>query len=685
MNELNNQDLDQYFDLIQLRDEMLAKQETASELTSRLFGQAAENADTKLHELERTEVVREGLLNLGGGVIKIVNELYELREVAAAGLIGADAITTTQNSLKQHVESNPRVKRAVEFIVNTAFIAKLQTGNVLALSTNQPKNDEKAEEQSVVAKAEVSREPIKVKLTLRENAIRIGTNGRLVKTANTQGRVNQRDYSADRVAVLKTLVSNQGEMMDVQGLWTQAFGTAKEFDGRAMGQIKTWLDKLTYNKRPLIAHNGKRGNSSAYGITDYSVEIIEEQVVKARPRVVEEVQQEVDEPHLTQADQPSRKKRHSKVEQSVPVSKFPLSRYEASVFAEFLRINSDVLEHMDIPAIPDDLVDALNDLTTQADHQIAMREHGHIQELRRVVIEKMHKFFSDEDLVLETFVEMSERDDRRALFEYLTDIEGEDRWELLAKLIDAKRSVDVTVFTRRTGISVDDVKPVVIVHDENGSRNLLAPEKATKVRTISFGEYADQFGTDPAEILASSQPTRENASAAANDLEVETTEEAPLLPEDPSDIVPSPTLVDEEVPVKEAEVPARKARTPEWQKSFRQEVGEVISLLEAENLMIEEPQSTKALRVKSTSTIFGTRTAVKRLVEAGLVGGGDRKGARRQDPMLSAKEIILMKLFNTHRELLSRGKPSQKAAVRIVEDCVKSYFDAKNSEADSGK
>jgi hypothetical protein len=107
---------------------------------------------------------------------------------------------------------------------------------------------------------------------LSDNQLKIGN--RAIK-ASAKHAETHKDYSEERIKVLKVLIANQGRLFDSRELWNEAFPN-EQFNQRALAQIKVWLDKfITHRGAPVIYHNGKRGLASRYGITRFDVELIE--------------------------------------------------------------------------------------------------------------------------------------------------------------------------------------------------------------------------------------------------------------------------------------------------------------------------------------------------------------------------------------------------------------------------
>ncbi len=120
-----------------------------------------------------------------------------------------------------------------------------------------------------------------------------------------------------------------------------------------------------------------------------------------------------------------------------------------------------------------------------------------------------------------------------------------------------------------------------------------------------------------------------------------------------------------------------------WEKLFKSEVGTAINLLEEEGLLIsEEGEFVKHARIKSKSSVFATRTAIQNISRAGLTGRFRAlQGTQIAESIVTPAEMVYMRLYNTHREILGRGHPKQKRAIAVIEESLRSYFAAREERS----
>lgn len=456
-------DVAEFFSLHERRNQLQDAAAKASDLTVDLIDEAMAAADQRIEALAQNTNVREHLQKLLRPVIdEVSGKIAELDTVAklSVGLVSESTIEDRRKSLWQSIETrantDPRLKIALTYSGST----------VLAKMAGPKHGDQEMVTQPEVESGLQTNEPEQrevlkpcFKITRRGKAIMIGKSGKLITTSDLH-HPGHRDYSEERVAVLRTLVKNQGTMLNANALWEQTFPDVP-FEGRTMAQVRVWFDKLTYRRQQVVTHNGKRGRGSAYGIMSFDVEFFEEQVVRATeqvsaPAIVPEtadaeIQQSTSHPYSHSVPESKRERQTAQAK-----SLFPLSLYEASVLGTFIQANNEVLKDLGINTLEENIVDNIVSQVTPEQRRKAVLEHGDIFAIREAAIKKIAEFFSSDDLLLECIATMSEQDQRYDLFAYLLNIEGEDRWKLLEELVSAERGIRYTADTgRRQSYAID--------------------------------------------------------------------------------------------------------------------------------------------------------------------------------------------------------------------------------------
>lgn len=176
---------------------------------------------------------------------------------------------------------------------------------------------------------------------------------------------------------------------------------------------------------------------------------------------------------------------------------------------------------------------------------------------------------------------------------------------------------------------------------------------------------------------------RQQTTEDLGSLALNTTTEASVIqgPDEPA-TAPEKTLQSQPRVSTEEAASIDPLEQKNWQKAFRNEVGAAITRLEQSGLLrLGEEFTLKQAHVKGPGGVFGTRTAVKRISNAGLTSRfrGLRDSAM-QGTVLCPNEMVFMQLFNTNRDILGQKGRNQREAIKIVEEALESYFAHKEQE-----
>lgn len=530
----NIPELETYFMLQEQRDSLIQMADSATTANA-LYTKAIATADEKIAALEASEIIQKQLgalvLPLQTAISENEVQLAALQPAVELGLLSLDDITEQHTSFKisvaERIQSDPRLAIAWRVFNKVAVSETVEY---------TPSDDTPEEITALADKPEEAETPKQaIKITRRGNGIMIGAGGKLIRLSGARSNAH-RDYSEERAAVLKTLVQAQGKQLSANELWDTTFpGTP--FDRITLAQVKRWLDSITYRRKPVVVHNGKRGNASRYGITDFDITYTEESVVRAsslNPAAVEAditvgstkenelLPVAASTPLLSGPHVPS-KHREKKVQAEQLRCKFPLDLLESSMIASFLYVNRNVFESLSIPPIDEAISNNLNNHTTQEQYVIAMQQYGDIQTLRSVALAKIEKFFEDDDLVLDTLELMSDRDHRYPLFTYLMDIDGEDRWGLFDKLAQASRVTDYAVDAGRRAsyaIHPDSVHTKLVLPDRTELSGYTSKEASSSAHTAAV-HYKHDIDTPIDELQPTLSDTLEAASPQDTNVEAE--------------------------------------------------------------------------------------------------------------------------------------------------------------------
>lgn len=641
MNTSEASAVEDYFSICARREQLLASQATALS-TNPLYMRALENADTRLHELEQNPFVVSHLQMLAKPII----EEYQ-REQAAIDQLAAlagDFLSEEEIALQRHavllsVEQkleDPKVRAAWQFTIGAGVQAEvlLDTASVESTPETQailPKPDETPRLSAEDARThETGPTPIEIKR--QGNAVIIGQHGKYVLLSHHQESDAMRDYSEDRWAILKTLAQNYEREIPVKDLWSLTFPN-KDFDGHVMAGIRSWLNKLTFRRSPIVIHNGKRGNASAYHVNGFQITLTHVTVPRANQSLAVSVQ-------------PEQSPNADRDEETIPQSQscgFPLSMYECSVLASFFTTNAAVFERQGIQTIDKDAAEAISDRMKQATYNqeraIAIYKYGDLRGVRENIIEKLMKFFEDDAAVLNTMELMSIRDDRLPLFEYLFDIEGEQRWKLLEELLDAKHFTDVNVNMTRRGAHVRDTTLRVI--GANGRDLMLSPTP----------ELSDPATEEPAENNSLPvEPQDTPRTPALDDI---------VMPETPAPVAPAAN-----------HAPAQPSAASEAQTAKAVLLGEIeravigwVEEVDRYNLAGKSPMSIRAVLPGITDQTIGAAS------ERGIISHDRSK-------TLSVEDIVTVLASGEYpaefgRTKAARGRVTRKDIEQVIKKVLK--------------
>lgn len=444
-------------------DELEEKASTASDQIAELYQGAISKADLRLAELANDPDVRKDLSALGEATEKDLRELDDLKDAADLGLVSEEQLTAK----REEILSDPARRIAAKFIERTKLVAR--------------EIDSSPDSSSAEATAETNHPPRKIRLTIRDGGvISIGDKGKIIKLSSTSRRdIQIEDFSLQRESLLRALVTSEKDSLNAVELWEIAF-PGQELDKNVLTTFRNWMQKLTYRKQPLILHNGKRGPFSEYFVNpDFDLSIAVERVSRKNPvSATVAVEQptpsgiapteEANDPIL--AKQPARKK------EAIDLAVFPLTLAESTIVASFISNYSDLLhKEFEIEVLPEQLLEDLSDATGATEIQDALSAYATdpIFTFRKESFEKIITFFSDQDTVIEALDSIEETDPRYPLFAYLCGIEGEDRWQLLQGLLNARRGI-VGGFDIKRAV-LNDTR-VVVDLDDGTQYDLSEPE-----------------------------------------------------------------------------------------------------------------------------------------------------------------------------------------------------------------
>lgn len=611
----SHEQLENYFELVDTLAQLEQMQDDATDIVRPTIDASIKAAKTRISEAEGDPSIRSALFSLASTALKSLEQIDALQPAARLGLVDQSEL----EERKAEISDNPHTQRAIEVFKRSGLIS----------STLEIDQDSASQDSSVKTDREPSNPAISI--TIEGDGVQIGKQGRYIKLSKAYAS-DQRDYSEERKAVLKVLVENAGQELTVGDLWRAAFEGKQPFDRVAMRQVRVWLESLTYRRSPIVTHNGKRGQSSAYSIQNPNVTISEVSTTRPVSRAAEpEAHAPHPQPEETMAnvtvdatieDEPeaSTPGASKAIEEVQPVVHFPLNHAESTILAEFLTLNKEILSEQDIPAPQADIGKRLSEGLEASKLIIELSPYfGSLEEARTAILRKVIDYFKESEKVLADIKNMPVLDNRFELFEYLFGFDDEDREYLLDTLA---KSVPVTeVFTSRGSFSSG-----VQIIEANGFR--LAPDG----RRLGL----------------------------SNDEEA--TESAHTTPEAEESQVSNTHYIDEDqlAAPAEAATEANDTKIEQFERELREHVQEVLDLVKHFSLEGKSRRSVQGVEGFG----FLTTRFVKNAAENGLIS--------RDSKNLMKRDIVILSIQHHFSEAMSvrssKSKPNRRLINSIVDE-----------------
>lgn len=613
----NITDMDTYFDnefdryasILDERERLTQLHEDASDIAAPIIGDALDAANRTLRELERDEEFIGKLREYGASVLGALEQIESLQSSVELGLISPDVVEAS----RAEIMNNPFNQRVLEVVQRTKVLEKVAEVEPVE-ETETPA--EKSDALETTAEEEVW-QPIQ--LTIEGRGVQIGKRGRFVRFSNKKYD-SQTDYSEERKAFLKALVEHAGEELPVRELWAEAFGD-REFDKKTMVQIKMWFENLKFRSQPLVVHNGQR-LKSAYSIPNPNVTIKEVAVTKSRAQIQADKETTTPTPI-----KPSAKEQTQENEDNQPRLKFPLNQAESIILAEFLGNNEQIMERLGLETIPAKLV---SDLGKGVKQSAILNElspyRGDVSMARRAILEKIDKYFKDEETVLSDFDNMSDEDVRSELILYLTSFDADER-EFLIEQLSASLP-QITVTTQRGTFTTG--------------------EQIKNIRTGTVFPNGDVVGRQKDDEKPEENPQ-------TPEIEEEQTEEAVAEPE---------TEVTETTPEAPVE---KKTREPKWLTDLRPVIVKTIEEFESDGLLESSDVDRKLVFTKSSMEIRGTETMIERGISANIIKSDPG------DSRIPVSKFIAMSIVNGNPQAFGH-RSRTKQVLRLIDELLAPRF-----------
>ena len=674
----------EYSALEEERTKLAQQAEAASEFTRGIYQSGIYQADARLAALRDDPEFTSRLTELYTPVQNAQAELDVLStsQAVKSGLIKPETIEQARQSLSETIAASPDLYFAVSYYAGVKVVA-----GEAELDTDIPETPvitPEAEAQSAPAQealtepapAETEKLPKKLlTITLRGDTLKVGQSGQFIKLSSRTNEA-QKDYSTARLKLLEVLIKHSAtdKLISASDLWKETFPD-QDMDSNTMGAFRNWITRLTYNRKPVVYYNQKRGMGSKYAIRDFEIEYIQRPQRKT-PVASTETKKKPAKPQTTpsQSSTEAISAEAPDTPEAESTEYFPLTSYECLVVAEFLRINGDVMQQRGLQKLDQKIVDELRQLPTGQAQKNMIQGYGSVPDARRAFLQNLKSFFEDEERIENAIDTISEDDPRFPIFSYFFEMEGDDRWGLMVQLVDAEAGMDISVLLPKHGGSlVLGVDSFVEVDGERYSRSRSSGTKPAAAvapeASVAAGESL-ALEADASIDLAGDEPTIETAVVPAP------SEDNPVFAPEEKLGSDSPALSSE------AERTASKSATPKkesdprsWEKPFTKEIGSAINQLKADGLLSPTPVRQGEVTIKRTSALLGTKTAYHRLEQIGAV---PKLGNRNPSTIeWEPEHLVTSILLNRHRDgiLSKNNKARLKRALQLIREGVHTALD----------
>ena len=637
-------DIDTYFSIADELQSLEAMREEASSLLHSTIDSAILTAQKKLEEAENNQDISAELNNIADEAIRALAQIDHLKTSVDLGLISAEDL----EEQRQQILNDVRIQRAFR-VTHKSELIRLAGYKVESVA----EDEDNTPGEIIVEdkKPEVDTTPPIIKITVTGDGVQIGERGKFVKLSQKTNS-NQHDYSQERLAVLKVLVERAGQKIRASDLWESAFGEEVPYNKDAMTQIRVWLEKLTYRRSPIVEHNKARGPSSTYTISNPNVSINEIQRTTPKPQTTETPsisesdklsptpQVTVQKPEAQIEDEPTQES----ITAPVKTVAFPLTHAESLILAEFLDLNKELLKSIDMPTLRDGvskrLTSGLKNIVPKLAEAIA-NNGGDLEQARQSIIGKIDRYFAEDnfDQVMEDITNIEILDYRYKLFEYLFELEEDQRKYLLEQLAPSIARIDITQTSGSfsSGVQIVDIDTSRV---NNG---------------IKLGASETEEAPGDLEV----EPTAEEVEDIEKSTILIENEVVELQPQTISD--EASTSTDESV----ADTPEIEDVEPSeieiFEQNVRQFTKDVIELIDRYSLDGKAPKSIQAV----DGFNWLTSKAVRNGAENNLISSEDKNG-------LKAKDIIMLALKNSFPDAFgvrkSAKKPNRTLINKIVDE-----------------
>lgn len=589
-------------------------------------------------EKEQIVVQLESLPNLTDEErLTFLRDAFTSERFKPLRLIEAAASLAGSSVLQETIDIN-------EVPVPEELHAQDQTDEIVDLESSIPVDD------VLLESAEVIEEPIDTLLSIRYTE----NKGTILKVGKGRGKLYRLtapqtdaiDYSEHKIAFLKLFEGKNSEKLKITDIIQELRSQNLLNDDNktaVLGAIRQLVKSIEFYGQPLIEHNHITGNASAYYVNPaFAISEVKD------TRISEQTPVKTTTPVKEKSDKKEVKTQTAKsegqiytiektMEEKIENGELPIFEIVAALHS--LEARRDLIEFLSIQWVDSEYVDRISKILDEVGLKAPSEYHDPQKKevLRNKFMKEFAQIISDSDLYEKLFdlVDSSaqQSEGHLAVQELVLDLAGLDdiAWEKIQKsVIPAKRNVSELSQSFAGGsTSMTRFETMYVCEIDN----------ETVVLRFKTGE------TDP---------TIEKVSSRFTQSEDGSSEEIRTIPDE----LPEEML--------------ERKKTPEWEKEFRLKISDAIDELWDLELVFDRELKATQLQPQSGSAILFTKENITRLVQAGILKKSYLQ-SNLSDISVSFKDVLVMKLFNTNRQLLSSQR--QKRALELIERAANSVVE----------
>lgn len=355
------------------------------------------------------------------------------------------------------LDTTPTTIEVVTTVKEVVTEPEIQLNDILDESNEDGVDNEAISHDKVSSTAEHpeptrenAKEPKNIVATIIDDRfIRFGEAGKLTAIAPGANR-SSKDYVPLRLAALKFISTTNGDITPYE-FW-KGFQGELPFDKDTMAKVRTWLEKLTYLKAPILHHNGLRSWGSRYSRNpSFNITFVDKFIDTpvADAKVIEDTQNiTTDENVMPTVVDSITNDETSNNSIDTLYDNFVTPR-QASLFMQFLMTRRATLENYGIPVPSKEIVENIEkmavDFELSQGYGNPKKNDDEVCAERLEAITTIKEVVSDLNIFEKLVLDTPSDSPLYGLLDYLMLIDGEEQWQTIADLLELELKSHYTV------------------------------------------------------------------------------------------------------------------------------------------------------------------------------------------------------------------------------------------------